>query len=182
MYNLSSIMRRAWEIVRSKFGGFVTRSTLRLALKDAWREAKDALKRATESAEVRRLKDAILRIECKSRLSEADYAEMKRLRSELVTAEKRALIESAKGRFVSVVFTKKDGSLREMRVQPAKLKFHLRGDAAPESAKRAAEKRKARHPHLLPVWDVEASAPRSVNLATVSRIAVDGHVHEYQAS
>ncbi|MEM9360601.1 MAG: hypothetical protein AAGB04_30870, partial [Pseudomonadota bacterium] len=129
-YNLSSIMRRAWELIRSKFGGFVTRSTLRLALKDAWREAKGALKRATESKEVRRLKDAILVIDCKSRLSAADYAEMKRLRSELVTAEKRALIESAKGRFVSVVFTKKDGSLREMRVQPAKLKFHVKGKAA----------------------------------------------------
>ncbi|MEM6890770.1 MAG: hypothetical protein AAF636_21945 [Pseudomonadota bacterium] len=179
-YNLSSIMRRAWEIVRSKFGGFVTRSILRLALKDAWREAKDALKRATESEEVRKLNDAILCIECKNRLLEADYAEMKRLRSELVTAEKRALIESAKGRFVSVVFTKKDGSLREMRVQPAKLKFHVKGKAASEAAQRAVETRKARHPHLLPVWDVEASAPRSVNLATISRIAVDGAVHQYR--
>ena len=95
-------------------------------------------------------------------------------------AEKRNLIESAKGQFISVAFTKKDGSERVMRIQPAKLKFHVKGESASEAAKRAVETRKARHPHLLPVWDVEASAPRSVNLATISRITLKGHIHEYR--
>ncbi|MEO0894203.1 MAG: hypothetical protein AAFY35_16500 [Pseudomonadota bacterium] len=180
MFNKSSIMTRAWEIVRNNFGGNVTRHTLRLALQDAWFEAKAAIKRATESDEVRTLKEAILCIECKSRLTERDYEELRSLRAALGIAQKRALIESAKGRFASVVFIKKDGSQREMRVQPAKLKFHVKGSAASEAAQLAVETRKARHPHLLPVWDVEASAPRSVNLATVSRIAVDGAVQEYR--
>ena len=179
-YNLSSIMTRAWEILRSNFGGKVTRHKLRMALEDAWAEAKAALKRAMESDEVRQLKDAILCIECKSRLTQQNHEELASLRAALGIAQKRSLIESAKGRFASVVFTKKDGSVRKMRVQPAKLKFHVKGDAASEAAQRAVETRKARHPHLLPVWDVEASAPRSVNLATVSRIAIDGAVHEYR--
>ena len=174
------IMTRAWEILRCNFGGKVTRHKLRMALEDAWMEAKMAVKRATESDEVRTFKDSILCIESKSRITERDYEELRSLRAALGIAQKRALIESAAGRFASVVFTKKDGSQREMRVQPAKLKFHVKGSAASEAAQRAVETRKARHPHLLPVWDVEASAPRSVNLATVSRIAVDGAVHEYR--
>ncbi|WP_299739054.1 hypothetical protein [uncultured Roseobacter sp.] len=93
---------------------------------------------------------------------------------------KRKMIAAARGRFVSVTFTKKDGSERQMRIQPATLRHHLIGEAASESARKAAQTRAERHPHLMPVWDVEARAPRSVNLATVSRIAVDGQVHEYR--
>lgn len=94
-------------------------------------------------------------------------------------AAKRELIASAKGRFASVTFTKKDGTVRRMRIQPAKLKFHMKGDAASEVGKRAAETRKANHPNLLPVWDIEAFAARSVNLATISKIAVNGTVHNF---
>lgn len=49
-----------------------------------------------------------------------------------------------------------------------------------EADHRAAVTRTRRHPHLMPVWDVDAAAPRSVNLATVSRIAAGGAVHTYQ--
>ncbi|WP_299850146.1 hypothetical protein [uncultured Roseovarius sp.] len=94
---------------------------------------------------------------------------------------KRRMIAAAKGQFVSVTFTKKDGSERVMRVQPAKLKFHLKGKTASESARKAALTRAKRHPHLMPVWDAEASEPRSVNLATISRIAVNGAVHHFSA-
>ena len=52
-------------------------------------------------------------------------------------------------------------------------------EAASEAAKRAVATRAERHPHLLPVWDAEAKAPRSVNLATVSRISVNGQVHSF---
>ena len=96
-------------------------------------------------------------------------------------AQKRDLIASAGGRFCGVTFTKKDGTERRMQVQPAALDLRVKGDTASERAKRATLTREARHPHLLPVWDVRARAPRSINLATVSRIAVDGQVHRFSA-
>jgi hypothetical protein len=94
-------------------------------------------------------------------------------------AQKRDLITSAGGRFCGVTFTKKDGTERRMQVQPAALDLRVKGEAASERARRATLTREARHPHLLPVWDVRAGAPRSINLATVSRIAVDGQVHRF---
>jgi hypothetical protein len=96
-------------------------------------------------------------------------------------AAKRDLIASAGGRFCAVTFTKKDGTLRKMQVQPAALRTRLKGEAASEGAKRATLTRQERYPHLLPVWDVRARAPRSINLRTVSRIAVDGGVHSFAA-
>ncbi len=68
-----------------------------------------------------------------------------------------------------------------MQVQPATLQHHVKGETATEAGKRAVATRKATHPNLLPVWDAQAKAARSINLATVSRIAVDGRVHEYHA-
>ena len=98
----------------------------------------------------------------------------------IVRRQKRPLlIASAGGRFCAVTFTKKDGSERVMRVQPAKLRHHVKGDAATDAGKRATATRAQRHPNLMPVWDAEKDAPRSVNLATVSRIAVNGQVHSF---
>jgi hypothetical protein len=94
---------------------------------------------------------------------------------------KRDLIASAGGRFCAVTFTKKDGSLRKMQVQPAALRLRVKGETAGEAARQAALTRQERHPHLLPVWDIRARAPRSINLRTVSRIAVDGEVHRFAA-
>ncbi|WP_210528972.1 hypothetical protein [Rubellimicrobium arenae] len=94
-------------------------------------------------------------------------------------AAKRDLIASAGGRFCAVTFTKKDGSERLMQVQPAALRHRLKGEAASDAARRATFTRQERHPHLLPVWDVRARGPRSINLATVSRIAVNGGVHRF---
>jgi len=99
--------------------------------------------------------------------------------AQAVMEAKRKLIASAKGRFCSVTFRKKDGSSRVMRIQPATLRHHVKGLEASESARKAAETRAQRHPHLLPVWDAENAAPRSVNLKTVSRIAVNGAVHHF---
>jgi hypothetical protein len=94
---------------------------------------------------------------------------------------RRDLIAQTGGRFCAVTFTKKDGTERRMQVQPAALRHRLRGEAASEPARRATFTRQERHPHLLPVWDVRARAPRSINLRTVSRIAVDGRVHRFAA-
>lgn len=93
----------------------------------------------------------------------------------------RQMIESAGGQFASVTFVKKDGSIRVMQVQPAAGKFHVVGDAASESAQQGVETRKALHPHLFPIWDVAAKAFRSVNLDTVTRVAVGKSVFEVAA-
>ena len=96
-------------------------------------------------------------------------------------ARKRDLIASAGGRLCGVTFTKNDGTLRRMQVQPAALRLREKGDLASDRARRASHTRHERHPHLFPVWDVRARAPRSINLRTVSRIAVDGRVHDFAA-
>ena len=90
------------------------------------------------------------------------------------------LINSAGGRFVSVAFIKSDNTRRRMTVQPAKLKHHLKGRDASERHQRAAETRRKRHPHLMPVWDVQARAIRSVNLATVETVTMDGPTHDFR--
>ncbi len=96
--------------------------------------------------------------------------------------EKRNLIRSAQGRFAAVTFIKKDGSTRVMRVQPAKLKHHVKGCAAAPSARQAVETRKARHPHIMAVWDADKAAPRSINLATVTEIRLDGLARAYEVA
>lgn len=90
----------------------------------------------------------------------------------------RNRINAAGGRFAGVEFIKKDGSLRTMNVQPARLKFEVKGDAASEAAQRATETRKANNPNLMPVWDVAADAIRSINLDTVLAVTVDGVRYE----
>jgi len=189
-YDLSNIMRRAWELIRRVD---FTRVSLSVAkancLRTAWREAKEEAARA-EALSVSSLSPterALITLENKSRLNEADHRRIAELRAEVANEQadafeqKRALIASAKGRICSVTFAKKDGAVRVMKVQPAKLKFHIKGDAASEADRKATATRQARHPHLLPVWDAEARAPRSVNLATISRIAVNGTVHTFAA-
>lgn len=88
--------------------------------------------------------------------------------------EQKALIQSAKGQFCSVTFIKKDGTRRVMTIQPAKLKFEVKGESGSEPHRRAAETRAATHPNLFPVWSVDAKAIRSVNLDTVESIKVGG--------
>jgi len=102
-------------------------------------------------------------------------------RSEDVSSydEKKNLIDSANGQFCSVTFIKKDGTRRVMTIQPAKLKFEVKGDDASESAKQGAATRKANNPHLHNVWSVDAKAIRSVNLDTVEQIKVGGEVYAF---
>lgn len=199
-YNRKAIMTAAWEIVRkANVAVYGFRVIMRRALKAAWANAKHEramearqAKQAKASPEVVRIQDEIAVLESKTHWEQPDYARIGVLRAALRAAQehdaaaqdyaaKRDLIASAGGRFCAVTFTKADGTERTMQVQPATLQRHVKGDAATEAGKRAVQTRKARHPHLLPVWDAKAHAPRSVNLATISRIAVDGVVHEYRA-
>ena len=180
--NRTSVMARAWELtkehmVRNRY----TVSVFTRNLRQAWDEAKS---RAAGGVPVCDL----TRAEAAYAIARADADSSPRTESELLEAvaeeaadlaEKRELIESAKGRFCSVTFIKKDGTERTMKVQPAALKFHIKGDEASEAAKKATATRKTRHPHLMPVWDIEARAVRSVNLATVQMIALDGLAHAY---
>jgi hypothetical protein len=202
-YDRKAIMIEAWEIVRRFLGnGETLRGLLSRALKLAWETARRAAevakalqtrKQAQEQLEALSADELARRIEDmenRDALGVAGHERLSALRRAHVVAKrreaeaneaKRDLIVSAKGRFCRVAFTKKDGSARQMTVQPAALKNHVKGTEGCESARRAAETRSERHPHLLPVWDVEKQACRTVNLATVNRIAVNGTVHEFHA-
>ena len=90
------------------------------------------------------------------------------------------LVLSAKGQFCSVTFIKKDGSERLMNIQPAVIKAHIKDpDEVSEIDKQRTATRKANNPNLLPVWDVQKQAIRSVNLDTVTQIKVGGVVYDY---
>lgn len=94
--------------------------------------------------------------------------------------EMKALVASAKGRFCSASFIKKDGSERVMNIQPARIAKAIKDpDEVRDIDKQRTEARRANNPHLLPVWDVHKQAIRSINLDTVFEIKVDGEVFEY---
>ncbi|MGK7654819.1 hypothetical protein ACSQ76_21235 [Roseovarius sp. B08] len=198
-YDRAEIMKATWVIVRRFQGnGEPFNSLMARALVSAWFTAKQEVSVARRVEQSRREAEAlaarpavelaaeITGLENRSYLGHEGQEKLRALRTAHKAAsereaqeDKRAIIDSAKGRFASVTFTKKDGTERVMRVQPATLKFHVRGAAASEAAQKAAQARAERHPHLMPVWDAEAQAPRSVNLATISRIAVNGAVYNF---
>lgn len=200
-YDRRRIMQNAWNIARQehwsrRLGDGQLRELFPEALRCAWHVAKMAAayearvlsESAKPSAEI---SAEILDLENRSRLNPEDFrrlSEMKRAHSEArmreaseAMNEKRELIASAGSRFCAVTFIKKDGTARRMRVQPASLRLHVKGEAATDAGRKGAETRAARHPHLMPVWDAEKKAIRSVNLETVTRIAVGGRVHEFAA-
>ncbi|MGK7652408.1 hypothetical protein ACSQ76_08335 [Roseovarius sp. B08] len=198
-YDRVEIMKAAWVIVRRFQGnGEPLSALMSRALVCAWFTARQKVSVARRMEQSRReatalaerpaaeLAAEIIALENRSYLGHEGQEKLRGLRTAHKAASereaqeaKREIIDSAKGRFASVTFTKKDGTERVMRVQPATLKFHVRGAAASDAAQKAVQARAERHPHLMPVWDAEAQAPRSLNLATISRIAVNGTVHEY---
>lgn len=205
-FDRTQIMTEAWTIARRFAGNHETwGQRLSRALKHVWWNVKEAARCAVETArraaaraaEFAGRTAASIRAEIEAmentdrlgfdgieRLAAARRALGEAVALEAETeandcAVKRALIAAAQGRFCVVTFIKADGSRRVMRVQPAALKFHTKGDAASEAGRKAAETRAQRHPNLLPVWDAEAKAPRSVNLSTVLSIKVDGATHSF---
>lgn len=150
-----------------------------LMLKQAWAEVKaKAARPAMTAAQAR---DALWMLENKDRWTQADYDEAARLKAIIIKgdeAAKRDLIAGAEESLVT--FTKADGTERTMRVTPAALQRHTEAAQGSKTAQRAAKTRKARHSHLLPVWDADKAAPRSVNLATVSRIVTGSQTHVFQ--
>ena len=203
-YDRKDIMTRAWQYARQdlwsrRLPASALLSLFPDALRSAWRAAKVKLatqkaRAALASRPAAELRAAINDLENRDRMDPASIDQIGQLRAALGQAiareaaeaqeadfaAKRALIASAGGRFCAVTFTKKDGTERTMQIQPATLQHHIKGDAATEAGKKAVATRKERHPHLLPVWDAKAKAPRSVNLATVTAIRINGTSHEYR--
>ncbi len=200
-FNRTHIMQEAWTIARRFAGNPETwGQRLSRALKHVWWAAKEAARCAAEAARRFAQQAAVFAgrsaasirakveeientdrlgfegIECLSaaRRALADAVAREAEAEAEDFAAKRSLIAAAQGRFCVVTFIKADGTRRVMRVQPAALKFHVKGDATTEAGRKAAAARAQRHPNLLPVWDTEAKAPRLVNLATVLSIKVDG--------
>jgi len=192
--NRQTVMTKAWENTRflMKEFGYAARQlrdVFARALRKAWAAEKAEVALVSRSIDC--LQAEIEDLENRTRIGSAGLERQRTLRNAIARieaaeqaadfAEKRELIESAKGRFCAVTFIKKDGSERTMKIQPATLKFNVKGDNATEAGKKAVATRKARHPHLMPVWDAEARTVRSVNLATIQTIAIDGLAHAYAA-
>lgn len=80
-YNCKEIMTRAWEIVKSEYGGY-SKIDMRYAMCRAWDEAKAAM-RATLETPADKIYAAIRMIENKSRVGIREFAQIEALRSEL---------------------------------------------------------------------------------------------------
>jgi hypothetical protein len=94
-------------------------------------------------------------------------------------AKIKALIEEAETKFMSLTFTKKDGTERTMNIQPAGVKKHLVKEYKTSASKKAVETRKNNHPELISVWDVQKSGIRSINMDTVTSITSDGVIYNF---
>lgn len=152
-YNRTAIMQAAWAIFAETYiypslpFNSIGRKGFGWALTEAWRRAKRPPTQPVAQRSAASLWDEVQSLENRTRLDHHGLNRLSEVRAEYYQAqahekaeadlaEKRELIASAKGRFCSVQFTKKDGTERIMRVQPATLKFHVRGDAASEAGKR----------------------------------------------
>jgi len=82
----------------------------------------------------------------------------------------KKLLEEANSKFITVEFTKVDGSNRVMNIQQASLKYHVKGEAASESAKKAVETRKKNNPNLMAVWDNTKGEIRSIDLDKTHKV------------
>ena len=80
----------------------------------------------------------------------------------------RSMIDNTHGKIFSVIFTKKDGSLREMvcRIDVTK---HLKG----------GENMQAHIDSLYTVFDMQAKGYRNINLSTVKQMKVDSKLYSF---
>ncbi|SDY75884.1 hypothetical protein [Citreimonas salinaria] len=186
-----AVMLEAWRYTHALGSAILrlhgVREAFRLELIRAWATMK---RRATLMARgaynLRAEADAI---DAKRWLSAAETEQVRELRTMAAEAErieaaeqeaaalvaKASLIASAERAVVT--FTKANGDKRLMHVEPGELARRVSGKPSP-----AARTRKARHPHLMPVWDAEKAALRSINLATVNRVTIDGSDHVFSAA
>ena len=95
----------------------------------------------------------------------------------LLYSQIRELVQSAGSRIFVIKFIKKDGTPREMHVQSAIGRFHVKG-TNPE----ATQKRANNHPNLLNLWDISEEGFRSVNMDTVFEIRMDKKVYTVEGN
>lgn len=93
-------------------------------------------------------------------------------------AQIKALLATAGARFISIHFTKKDGSDRQITFNPAAAPKRVKGDEASESAQKAVKTRATNNPNLVNVWDNGKQSFRSINMDTIYRIKVDGVTYD----
>lgn len=79
----------------------------------------------------------------------------------------RSILKNNRGRFLTIHFKKKDGTLRKMNIQPATMR--LSSNPSPAHVKASAT-RAANHPNLIPVYDVKSKGVRSINVDTIQSI------------
>lgn len=164
-----------------------TREAFRMELTRAWSTVKRRTALMARGAD--RLTAEADALDAKRWLSEGEMAQVRELRAmaaeaaQIEAGEKEAAALAAKAALITaapravVTFTKANGTERVMHVEPGELAHHVSGKTSP-----AARTRKARHQHLLNVWDAEKAAPRSINLLTITRIAVGGREHVFSAA
>lgn len=95
------------------------------------------------------------------------------------------ILDKAGSHIVSIKFTKKDGSERDIKVN-ARMMQGLKGEDASESAKKAVETRKQRNPNLIPVIDFDlyketkdaSQCWRYVNASNVIEMSADGRKYD----
>lgn len=176
------IMNRAWHYVRISCRK-PSPIELRFALRNAWLDMKAKMQGLRLVDELTAREKQLATLEAKSFTTPEQRNEMATLRTAIAQEHaasdlnsKRTIISAGQ---CEVTFIKADGSTRVMRVDPARLTRHVKGERATARGRRATATRKARHPHLMPVWDTEADAPRSVNLRTVQRITTLNASHTF---
>lgn len=181
-YDRRSIMQEAWEMTTGTYSARMFARNLR----QAWWNAKRRIQLALQSG-ADRTRAAIDELENKDNWSQEDYARISVLRAALRAkveheqadpyAAKRDLIQNATA--CTVTFQKADGTRRVMRVEAREVRKHVKGERASPAGRKAAHTRAFRHPNLLPIWDSEAKAIKSVNLSTVSTIETADATHTF---
>lgn len=87
-------------------------------------------------------------------------------------AQKRAILDQAKGTFFSVTFTKKDGAVREMKGKQWEAK-HLRG-------KRGENANTVAHREEYYTMSEKGVGYRNVNLNTLKKAVVRGKTYTFE--
>ncbi len=189
-YDRRTIMLEAWSRTRE----FLARNPLgnwapafARYLREAWTNEKSRLRNVRRAAQLAGMTASELR----AQIDRAEYGTRRpndfylvelrtalgALKVEEANAAKRNLIRAAD--ICTVTFTKANGERRVMRVEARRVTEHVKGENASRSARIASHTRAFRHPHLLPVWDSEANAIKSVNLTTISRIETAEATHNF---
>lgn len=175
--NRAEVMTTAWAKAREMMEMFgyaasQLRSVFAQCLSEAWAVAK--AKAADAALSIEMVAYMIVDLENRDTLGREGLNRLSQLRvllrekrSAQAIAERAALIKAAP---CTVTFIKADGTARTMNVSHDALRAHVKGADATEAGQKATATRKARHPHLLPVWDADKDAPRSINLTTLRSI------------